>query len=82
MPDAGCPVPTRSGRICRIIRPDIRQNEKSGRMIWLDIRQNEKSGRIIQHCRISGPTLIEIVTGHFLRCPIELANHELHRKCC
>jgi len=26
------------------IRPDIRQNEKSGRMIWLDIRQNEKSG--------------------------------------
>jgi len=45
MPDAGCPVPARSGRI---IRPDIRQNEKSGRMIWLDIRQNEKSGRIIR----------------------------------
>ena len=26
-------------------------------MIWLDIRQNEKSGRIIRHYRISGPTL-------------------------
>jgi len=43
------------------IRPDIRQNEKSGRMIWLDIRQNEKSGRIIRHCRISGPTLLFMI---------------------
>ena len=58
LPDSGCPVPAKSGRICRIIRPDIRQNVKSGRMIWLDIRQNEKSGRIIRHCRISGQTLV------------------------
>ena len=59
LPDAGCRVLAKSGRICRISGRIIRQNDKSGRMIWPHIRQNEKSGRIIRHCRISGPTLIK-----------------------
>ena len=61
---AGC----RMSGACQI-RPDMP-----------DIRQNEKSGRLIRHCRISGPTLIIILrlnVHYTVRTPDDDVKHYL-----